>query len=360
MSAEPQSADNPLHRLDSYDYLLPPELIAQEPLADRASARLLVVDRRHNTLAHLTVRDLPQLLSPGDCLVLNNTRVVPARLIGVRTATKGKWQGLFLSHDAAGDWRVIGQTRGYIHIGETVSIPDPHDPATILQLRLVERLEDGVYRMQPSMEGNAWPLLERFGRVPLPPYIRHGQAHAGDRAHYQTTYAERPGSVAAPTAGLHFTPELLAACRARGINTAEVTLHVGLGTFRPVNTDDIRQHVMHGEWCDVPASTAERLRQTRADGARIVAVGTTSLRTLETAVSAAGWQAWQGESRLFVYPPYEFRAVDALLTNFHLPKSTLLMLVSAFAGAELTRRAYRAAIEARYRFYSYGDAMLVL
>jgi len=194
----------------------------------------------------------------------------------------------------------------------------------------------------------------------LPPYIRHGQEAAGDRERYQTVYADAPGSVAAPTAGLHFTPELLAECAARGIGTARVTLHVGLGTFRPVNVEDLRQHAMHAEWCSVSGETMATLQQTRQRGGRIVSVGTTSLRTLESAVRTAGWTGWQGESRLFIYPPYEFQAVDALLTNFHLPKSTLLMLVSAFAGYELTREAYQAAIAERYRFFSYGDAMLVV
>ena len=351
--------DDP-HRLETYDYALPPELIAQEPLADRTAARLLVVDRQSGTWSHHHVGDLPSLLSAGDCLVLNNTRVVPARLVGYRTATRGQWEGLFLSHDAEGTWQLIGQTRGWLRPEETVSVPAPDDPTDVLTLQLVERLPDGVHRMLPQRDGSAWKLLEQFGRVPLPPYIRRGEAREEDRSRYQTTYAERPGSAAAPTAGLHFTPELLAACRNRGISTAEVTLHVGLGTFRPVNTDDIREHLMHAEWCEVPAATAEHLSRVRKQGGRIVAVGTTSLRTLETAVRAAGWTEWQGQSRVFVYPPFEFQAVDALLTNFHWPKSTLLMLVSAFAGVELTRQAYQAAIEEQYRFYSYGDAMLVV
>uniref|UniRef100_A0A7C4LN00 S-adenosylmethionine:tRNA ribosyltransferase-isomerase n=1 Tax=Schlesneria paludicola TaxID=360056 RepID=A0A7C4LN00_9PLAN len=375
--------DSP-YDLETYHYDLPPELIAQEPLADRTAARLLVVRRQTGTWSHHHVRDLPDLLAAGDCLVLNNTRVVPARLFGFRTATRGKWEGLFLSREADGTWHVIGHTRGWLRIGETVTIPAP-EGGEILQLELLARLDDGVYRMRPTLtrlspngsatshasaaatpvgepldESATWRILDRFGQVPLPPYIRKGHAQPQDHASYQTTYAERPGSVAAPTAGLHFTPELLAACEARGIETARVTLHVGLGTFRPVHTSDIRQHTMHAEWCEVPAETAERLRQVRDRGNRVVAVGTTSLRTLETAVVLAGWSAWQGESRLFVYPGYQFRAIDALLTNFHLPKSTLLMLVSAFAGIELTRQAYQAAIAARYRFYSYGDAMLIL
>jgi S-adenosylmethionine:tRNA ribosyltransferase-isomerase len=351
---------NPLHLLDTYDYALPPELIAQEPLADRTAARLLAVDRTARVWSHHHVADLPQLLSAGDFLVLNNTRVAPARIVGFRTKTGGKWEGLFLAAEPDGSWLVIGQTRGRLLVGETVSIPASQATGDVLELTLLDRLEDGVWRMLPLCEGDVWKLLERFGRVPLPPYIRHGEAQESDRDRYQTTFARHPGSVAAPTAGLHFTPELLAACGERGIETAEVTLHVGLGTFRPVNVADIRQHVMHAERCEVSADTAAKLETVRQRGGRIVAVGTTSLRTLETAVREVGWNVWQGESRLFVYPPYQFHAVDALLTNFHLPKSTLLMLVSAFAGVELTRHAYQAAIEAQYRYFSYGDAMLVV
>lgn len=376
---------DPLYDLETYDYELPSERIAQEPLADRTAARLLVVRRQTGTWTHHHVRDLPSLLAPGDCLVLNNTRVVPARLLGYRTATRGKWQGLFLAREPDSLWQVIGQTRGWLRLGETVTIPRPEGGEEVLQLELVARLEDGVYRMRPRLsrladtrsparacdattssadepfdQTTTWQILERFGHVPLPPYIRKGKDQPQDRSSYQTLYAERPGSVAAPTAGLHLTPDLLAACQARGIETACVTLHVGLGTFRPVSTRDIRQHIMHAEWCELPAATAERLSQVRARGGRVVAVGTTSLRTLETAVQTAGWQAWQGESRLFIYPGYRFCATDALLTNFHLPKSTLLMLVSAFAGIELIRQAYQAAIAERYRFYSYGDAMLIL
>jgi S-adenosylmethionine:tRNA ribosyltransferase-isomerase len=363
MSLTPASTDkpaSPLHQVETYDYDLPPELIAQEPLGDRTAARLLVVDRARGTFEHRHVRDLPALLAPGDALVLNDTRVVPARLVGFRTTTGGKWEGLFLAREPAGTWQVIGQTRGRLLAGETVSILANDNTSLPLLLKLVDRLDGGVWRIRPLVDGEPWALLEQYGRVPLPPYIRHGEARREDLERYQTTYAARPGSAAAPTAGLHFTSELLAACRERGVVTTEVTLHVGLGTFRPVNVSDIREHSMHAEWCELPATTAEALRDVKERGSRIVAVGTTSLRTLETAVPINGWNAWQGESRLFVYPPYEFRAVDALLTNFHLPKSTLLMLVSAFAGVELTRAAYRAAIAEGYRFFSYGDAMLVV
>ncbi|HET6422924.1 MAG TPA: tRNA preQ1(34) S-adenosylmethionine ribosyltransferase-isomerase QueA, partial [Planctomycetaceae bacterium] len=229
-----------------------------------------------------------------------------------------------------------------------------------LELELIERGPEGVWLWHPRSERDPWELLDQFGRIPLPPYIARMEERAEDRERYQTTFAQTPGSVAAPTAGLHFTPELLEQCRQRGIDRAEVTLHVGLGTFRPVSVSDIREHVMHAEWCTLSPETAARLQRVRSDGGRIVAVGTTACRTLETAHAASGWSGWEGESRLFITPPYQFRTVDVLLTNFHLPKSTLLMLVSAFAGYELTRAAYAAAIAERYRFFSYGDAMLIL
>jgi S-adenosylmethionine:tRNA ribosyltransferase-isomerase len=349
-----------LNRLSAYDYDLPSELIAQEPLADRTAARLLVVDRQTAELQHWQVGDLPNLLRAGDCLVLNDSRVVPARLLGHRTKTGGRWEGLFLGVTPDGAWRVIGQTRGYLRAGETVTVPSFQGTAEALVLTLIARDEGGIWLMQPETQEEPFGLLDQFGRVPLPPYIRHGQEGTGDRERYQTVYAQAPGSAAAPTAGLHFTPELLKQCAERGISSTRVTLHVGLGTFRPVNVERLCDHVMHAEWCEVSAETIAQLQATRQRGGRIVSVGTTSLRTLETAVRETGWAAWQGESRLFIYPPYEFQAVDALLTNFHLPKSTLLMLVSAFAGYDLIRTAYAAAIAERYRFFSYGDAMLIV
>jgi len=348
-------------QLSFYDYTLPPELIAQEPLPDREAARLLVVRRHDGRLTHATIRSLPELLQPGDCLVLNNSRVLPARLLGLRTATGGKWEGLFLSTTDSGLWRLIGQTRGRLQPGETVTISavsgDTAHPT--LLLRFVEREADGVWRMEPLLDGTVVDLLQIYGSLPLPPYIDRPATEA-DRERYQTTYASRPGSVAAPTAGLHFTPDLLARCRQRGIQTTEVTLHVGIGTFRPVSAEDLSQHVMHAEWCALSVERAQLLNETRQRGGRIVAVGTTSARTLESAFAQGGLNSWTGETQIFIRPPYEFQAVDALLTNFHLPKSTLLMLVSALAGPELIRRAYAAAIAERYRFFSYGDAMLIL
>ncbi len=349
-----------LTHIDAYDYALPPELIAQEPPRERDGGRLMVLDRQTRTIAHRQIRDLPEFLRPRDCLVLNNSRVVPAKLQGVRTKTGGKWEGLFLGLTPDRDWKLIGQTRGRLELGETVTVRSSPDSTKTLVLKLLDRGTEGVWIWRPESSVDAWTLLDQFGSVPLPPYICRTEFRPEDRERYQTTFAQEPGSVAAPTAGLHFTPELLERCRERGVDRAEVTLHVGLGTFRPVNVTDIREHVMHPEWCLLSASTTAKLRQVRDTSGRIVAVGTTALRTLETAVAANGWSGWEGESRLFITPPYEFLAVDVLLTNFHLPKSTLLMLVSAFAGYELTQSAYATAVAERYRFFSYGDAMLIV
>lgn len=352
-------------QLSTYDYFLPDELIAKEPLAERDSSRLLVVDRRNQSIQHRTIRDLPDLLDSGDCLVLNNSRVIPARLFGVRTATGGKWEGLYLGSTLTGNWRLIGQTRGYLRPGETVKLTNQAGES--IELQLIEKGADGIAQFAPQAPGTAIELLQRFGTVPLPPYMDRKVATQNDWDRYQTTYAVHPGSVAAPTAGLHFTPELLEACRLNGMSRAEVTLHVGIGTFRPVSVENLSQHSMHTEWCELPKVTADQLNQTREAGGRVVSVGTTSLRTLESALKATfaenhSWQfqEWQGETNIFIHPPYEFHSADAMLTNFHLPKSTLLMLVAAFAGLDFILEAYRRAIEQKYRFYSYGDAMLIL
>ncbi len=345
-------------RLETYDYTLPDELIAKEPLARRDASRLLVVRREAGTIEHRQIAELPELLLAGDCLVVNDSRVLPARLQGVRTRTGGKWEGLYLGSEASGLWRLIGQTRGKLQPGEVLAIPAAgFEP---LRLTLIERIDEGGWLVEPPQSGSPVELLERYGQVPLPPYMDREQPTEADRERYQTTYARSPGSVAAPTAGLHFSTELLSRCAARGIDRTQVTLHVGMGTFRPVSVEDVREHVMHSEWCELSSETAAKLQSVKASGGRVVSVGTTSLRTLESAVVGVGWQAWSGETRLFIRPPYQFQAVDILLTNFHLPKSTLLMLVSAFGGYELIREAYRQAVAERYRFFSYGDAMLVL
>ena len=347
-----------LDHLSAYDYTLPEHLIAKQPLPERDASRLLVLYRQTGEIAHHSIRDLPDLLASGDCLVFNNTRVLPARLFGTRAATGGKWEGLYLSSDPQGRWKLIGQTRGYLKPDETVLVRAATGEE--LSLKLIGREPDGIFVFGPSLTGTAVDLLARFGTLPLPPYFDRQTPEANDWERYQTVFASHPGSVAAPTAGLHFTPELLDACQSQGITRAEVTLHVGLGTFRPVAVENLADHQMHSEWCELPARTACAIEAAQARNGRVVAVGTTSLRTLESAMLHGGLQAWSGETRLFVRPPYSFRIVNALLTNFHLPKSTLLMLVSAFAGADLIREAYRTAIEQRYRFFSYGDAMLIL
>ncbi len=345
--------------LDAYDYLLPRELIAQEPLPKRSDARLLVVDRASGTFEHTHIRDLPQVLRPHDLLVLNDTRVVPARLLGFRTATGGHWEGLFLRVDEQGLWRLLARSRGRIAVGETITIVNAEGMDDI-RLRLVERAEGGVWVVHAESDEPTFALLDRIGRVPLPPYIRHGEMLPADRDRYQTVYAKQPGAVAAPTAGLHFTPELLRRLEEQQIGACYVTLHVGLDTFRPVTAERLAEHKMHSEWGQIDAAAAERIRAARASGGRIVAVGTTSVRVLETAAAAGELQAWSGWTDLFIRPPYQFRAFDALLTNFHLPRTTLLVLVRTFGGDNLIRRAYEQGIAERYRFYSYGDAMLIL
>ncbi|MBI1314678.1 tRNA preQ1(34) S-adenosylmethionine ribosyltransferase-isomerase QueA [bacterium] len=348
--------------LETYSYDLPEELIAKEPPERRDGARLMVLDREQKTIEHRTIRDLPALLRSGDRLVLNDTRVVPARIVGERAATGGRWEGLFLRRLTGGNWEIIGQTRGRLTLGETITLRSIHRPADVppLSLQLVERGTDGVWIARPGSDLDAFELLDDYGTVPLPPYMHRKVADESDWSRYQTTFARTPGSVAAPTAGLHFTPELLDRCAARGITNSRVTLHVGIGTFRPVSVEKLSQHDMHSEWCVLPEATAAELIQTRQTGGRIVGVGTTSVRTLESVAARGPLVAWQGETNLFIRPPYKFRAIDCLLTNFHLPKSTLFVLVCALAGTDFVKEAYRQAISERYRFFSYGDAMLVL
>jgi S-adenosylmethionine:tRNA ribosyltransferase-isomerase len=347
--------------VDSYDYELPDELIAREPAAARDASRLLTVDRTTGEIAHRQMREFPELLRPGDLLVLNETRVIAARLSGFRTATGGRWEGLYLGTTPDGVWRIIGQTRGKLRAGETLTLvaSGNTESARELVLELLESRDEGEWVARPQSDRDALALLDEFGAVPLPPYIERAQPTALDRERYQTVYARQPGAIAAPTAGLHFTPELLEACLARGAEIARVTLHVGLGTFRPISVERLGEHRMHSEWCEVPVDTAAMIRQVREQGGRIIAVGTTTVRTLESAAATGEVGEWRGETDLFIRPPYRFRVVDGLLTNFHLPRSTLLVLVSTFAGRELIFRAYQEAVARRYRFYSYGDAMFV-
>jgi S-adenosylmethionine:tRNA ribosyltransferase-isomerase len=354
-----------------FDYHLPEHLIAQHPATERDAARLLVVRRDSRTIEHRVFRDLPELLLPGDLVVLNDTRVLPARLVGRRESTGGKWEGLFLRLEN-GLWEMLAQTRGYPEVG-TAFVTD-----TNLRLVLRGRTDDRHWLMEPQESGTPPELLTRYGHIPLPPYIRKGREEDADRERYQTVYASASasGSVAAPTAGLHFTPAVFNRLAAKGIGTARVTLHVGLGTFAPVKVDDPTKHVIHREWCEVTADAVETIRATKAKGRRVVAIGTTTTRTLESAavLPSPRWgegggasspgegllQTFCGETGLFIHAPFEFRVVDALVTNFHLPRTTLLLLVGAFAGSELLRTAYEEAIAREYRFFSYGDAMLVL
>ncbi|MBM3981768.1 MAG: tRNA preQ1(34) S-adenosylmethionine ribosyltransferase-isomerase QueA [Planctomycetes bacterium] len=340
-----------------FDYTLPEHLIAQHPATERDAARLLVVRRATGAIEHRVFRDLPDLLAPGDLVVLNDTRVLPARVVGRRESTGGKWEGLFLRATEAGPWEMLAQTRSYPEVGAAF-VTD-----TGLRLVLRGRTADRHWLMEPDAEGAPPELLSRYGHVPLPPYIRKGQEERADRERYQTVYANAVGSVAAPTAGLHFTPAVFDALAARGIGTARVTLHVGLGTFAPVKEADPTKHVIHREWCEVTPAAVDAVRATKARGGRVVAVGTTTTRTLESAATEAARgfaNPFCGETGLFIHEPFAFRVVDALVTNFHLPRTTLLLLVGALAGSERLRAAYAEAVAREYRFFSYGDAMLVL
>ncbi|MBB3205873.1 S-adenosylmethionine:tRNA ribosyltransferase-isomerase [Rhodopirellula rubra] len=367
-----------MHSLNLYDYQLPRELIAQEPLRNRVDARLMLVNRADGTIEHHHVRDLPELLRAEDSLVLNNSRVVPARLIGYRTRTEGRWQGLFLRSDPeSGVWELLTKTRGTLKTGETITLQD-RDARDGGKLEVIGRDNEGHLLVRPlpdsvqlddalsGHESSPTRWLERFGRVPIPPYIRDGRMVDADLINYQTVFAskreEDKASVAAPTAGLHFTENLLKNITKGQTSIHEVTLHVGIGTFRPIESENIDDHHMHHEWGRIDADTCESIRARRAAGGRCVAVGTTSVRVLESSVAANSGELkeWTGATNLFIKPPYQFGAVDALMTNFHLPKSSLLVLVSALAGRDLIRQAYQEAIDAEYRFFSYGDAMLII
>lgn len=350
-----------MSEIDEYDYKLPPELIAQEPLAVRSDARLMVVDRKADTIEHMHVRDLPSLLKKGDCLVINDTKVIPARLIGRRVKTGGKWEGLFLSLTEDGFWRILCKTRGKQEPGEPIELINRRAKEDI-KLRLIEKQAGGVWLVYPEIETEetAWDTLARVGRVPLPHYIRGGEMTEEDRTRYQTIYAREPGSAAAPTAGLHFTDELMRRLIDRGVTPVRVTLHVGLDTFRPIKVETLDEHVMHTEWCHVDEAAAERINELRAKGGRCIAVGTTAARTLESAARSGEVEPFDGPTDIFIRPGFPIHAVDGLMTNFHLPRSTLLVLVRTFGGDALMRRAYEEAIANKYRFYSYGDAMLIV
>ena len=340
-------------RLDDFDYPLPEDLIAQEPLPERDASRLLVLHRGDGRVEHRGFRDIVELLHAGDLLVLNDARVIPARLLGRKVATGGKVElvlSMPLGDPSGALWRCIGQASKAIRAGMRLDFDG-------LAAEVLTAHGDGSYDVRFETQ-DLGRDLERVGRIPLPPYIRR-EPDQRDRERYQTVFAERPGAAAAPTAGFHFTERLLGEVRAKGVEIARVTLYVGAGTFLPVRVEEIEKHRMHAERYEVGAQAAEAFARARGRAGRVVAVGTTAARTLESA-----WKerlvAGSGVSELFVYPGYRFNAVDALVTNFHLPKSTLLMLVSAFAGRERILAAYAEAVAQRYRFFSYGDAMLIV
>ena len=336
-----------------FDFDLPEELIAQTPLEKRDASRLLIVDRETGHFSDQHFDSIIDQLEPGDALVMNNTRVLPARLYGEKPETGGHVELLLLKNLQGDEWEVLAKPAKRLRIGSTVSFGDGRLTATV-----TEELEHGGRIVRFDYQGIFLEVLESLGEMPLPPYIHEKLA---DRERYQTVYAKENGSAAAPTAGLHFTPELLEQIAAKGVHLVYLTLHVGLGTFRPVSVDNLDDHEMHSEFYTLSEDAAQTLRQVKAAGKRIIAVGTTSIRTLETIGNKfeGKIEADSGWTNIFIYPGYEWKVVDAFSTNFHLPKSTLVMLVSAFAGRDLTLAAYQHAIEERYRFFSFGDAMFI-
>lgn len=353
-------------RTSDLEYELPPERIAQHPADRRDASRLLVFERSNGRIRHEAFARLPELLPPAALLVFNDTRVLPARL-RLRRRTGGQIEGLFLHEPQPGRWELMLSESRRLRTGERLTVE-----GSARSLRLLERIEGGTWRAEPDPPGEAHAILAECGQPPLPPYIKRdhpaggspvpaGAATRDDIERYQTIYARRPGAVAAPTAGLHFTPEIMAALQAAGFEIGFVTLHVGAGTFLPIRCKDLAEHPMHAEWYECPAATADAVNRARAGARPVVAVGTTSVRVLETCARDADQvQAGSGWTRLFIYPPYHFKVVDALLTNFHLPGSTLLAMIFALAGRDRILAAYREAIGRAYRFYSYGDAMLIL
>ena len=341
-----------LKKSDFY-FDLPQELIAQDPLEDRSSSRLLVLDKNTGEISHHIFRDIIDYLHPGDCLVLNNTKVIPARLLGEREGTGGHVEVLLLKRKEADVWETLVKPGKKCKPGQRLTFGDG-----LLKAEVLETVEEGNRLIRFEYEGIFEEVLDKLGEMPLPPYITH---KLKDKNRYQTVYAKYEGSAAAPTAGLHFTKELLEKIREKGVNEAFVTLHVGLGTFRPVKAEEVTEHHMHSELCMMSAETADMLNETKRNGGRIICVGTTSCRTLESLVNDDG--TFEAKSRwtdIFIYPGYTFKAMDGLITNFHLPESTLVMLVSAFAGREHVLNAYEEAVKQRYRFFSFGDDMCIV
>ena len=341
-----------MKRQDFY-YELPEELIAQDPLEDRSSSRLLVLDKETGAFSHHVFKEITEYLHEGDCLVINDTKVIPARLIGSKVETNAKIEVLLLKRKENNVWETLVKPGKKAKVGAKISFGDG-----LLMGEVIDVVEEGNRLIKFDFDGIFEEILDQLGQMPLPPYITH---QLEDKNRYQTVYATHTGSAAAPTAGLHFTPELLEEIKAKGVDIARVTLHVGLGTFRPVKVDEITEHHMHSEFYVIDEKAAETINETKKNGGRIIAVGTTSTRTLETVADENGMlRACSGWTDIFIYPGYKFKAIDGLITNFHLPESTLLMLVSALYSREKILEAYKVAVEERYRFFSFGDAMLIL
>ena len=339
--------------VSEFNFDLPQELIAQDPLEDRSSSRLLVLDKETGDIQHKNFRDLLSYLRRGDCLVVNDTKVIPARLYGVKEETEAKIEVLLLKRRESDLWETLVKPGKRAKPGTRVVFGEG-----LLLGEIVDTVNEGNRLVRFTFQGdNIFQVLDQVGRMPLPPYITE-ELEDGER--YQTVYSRELGSAAAPTAGLHFTPELLATLREKGIETGFVTLHVGLGTFRPVKVDDITNHHMHSEFYTIPEETAQMVTRAKQEGRRVIAVGTTSCRTLESAWKDGALPACSGDTSIFIYPGYQFQVLDGLITNFHLPESTLIMLVSAFAGYRQTMNAYQVAVRERYRFFSFGDSSIIL
>ena len=339
-------------KTSDFYYELPEELIAQDPLEDRSSSRLLVLDKKTGETEHHVFREIVNYLDPGDCLVINDTKVIPARLIGAKEETGAKIEVLLLKRGADDVWETLVKPGRKAKPGTRISFGDG-----LLTGEVVDIVDEGNRLIHFEYDGIFEEILDRLGQMPLPPYITH---QLKDKDRYNTVYAEHPGSAAAPTAGLHFTPELLEKIRDKGVDIAHVTLHVGLGTFRPVKVDDVENHHMHSEFYMIDETAAEKINRAKENGKRVICVGTTSCRTIESAADENGrLKACSGWTDIFIYPGYQFKILDALITNFHLPESTLVMLVSALAGREHVVAAYEEAVRERYRFFSFGDAMFI-
>ena len=337
---------------DDFDYELPEELIAQTPLKVRDSSRLMVLDKNTGDIEHKVFTDIMDYLEEGDTLVLNDTKVLPARLIGVKEETGAVIELLLLKNIEGDNWECLVKPARRIKVGTIVSFGNGE-----LKAECIGEYEEGIRHFHFLYEGILLEILEQLGTMPLPPYIHE---KLEDQSRYQTVYAKEVGSAAAPTAGLHFTKDLLKRIEEKGVNVCYITLHVGLGTFRPVSVSNVEEHEMHSEYYSMKSDVAELLKRTRKNGKRIIAVGTTTTRTLETIMNEYGeFRECSGWTKIFIYPGYSFQAIDALITNFHLPKSTLVMLVSAFAGKEKILNAYKIAVEEKYRFFSFGDAMFI-